>query len=649
MAVSGNKTYLVNDFLWLRSTIPLIGILSLTGFVDNVNGEDGDYSYVKKFRYTKNGLPFVDWINLTIPNISNLSFKNDDIVFFEFKYIHFSSLQTPISHEMSFDYITLTGQLNQIVFGDTYNKSIFGQWFPCSDNRTLSWTFSINEKLYEKGIIPSYLERDIDSDDYISFWKSISMFFSQIVVFIREIGRFEIYKDLLQELLSQRNLFFCEEKMSLAELRLLTDNYFKEMNNRGTWEIINKDNIYSTISINGELLRLICWEKNKEFIFNLTQSKHFGWCIGNSSPMYKCLSQQDTLNKNYEQNGGFDNLAKYPIINDSFCTRDINGNLLIDGVGDGQISGIGYLARISGKIPLDKAIIINPWISYEISFWVKQEQIESYFTFGVHAYDIIGREVGLSSMVDGSFSNIFFKQKSLNQNDEWYHVRGIVYSLYKELDDKFLGIGFGNYLKFNSRNTKYISPYIITDLEGKISISNRMIIKDLQIKPTSTPFSTGWINKNNFIGIWMENKNDKISPDLNEKIIYVKSSISEGSNVLIVRTIWDWGSCFPGDSLIENAYLQEGTEVTYLWRKNGSEIEGGGGGEEKILIQESEIPHEFWTYYIRLDRSVLSNISTWKPIKIQHLLGYYNLENKMKRYLLPYNSNFQNIYMQWDI
>lgn len=71
---------------------------------------------------------------------------------------------------------------------------------------------------------------------------------------------------------------------------------------------------------NGEYLRLICYnEKCDEFIYNNVPKQYVGWCLGNSSPLYRGLRPQrnKSLLKAYEKQHNVQDLSKYPIINPS--------------------------------------------------------------------------------------------------------------------------------------------------------------------------------------------------------------------------------------------------------------------------------------------------------------------------------------------
>lgn len=51
-----------------------------------------------------------------------------------------------------------------------------------------------------------------------------------------------------------------------------------------------------TKDYDGEYLRLINYKVGDEFMYNLPERKHTGWCLGNSSPMYKGLGPQQNKN-----------------------------------------------------------------------------------------------------------------------------------------------------------------------------------------------------------------------------------------------------------------------------------------------------------------------------------------------------------------
>jgi hypothetical protein len=128
-------------------------------------------------------------------------------------------------------------------------------------------------------------------------------------------------------------------------------------------------------------------------------------------------------------------------------------------------------------------------------------------------------------------NNFFFQQKGLNKINNYYQVRGVLYSYSQEqLTDEqaTLDIGFGNHI-LNRRNVRAIEPYLVVNNTSG-STSGSTYIYDLKIRPLLTPFSRCFINKGNNILMYSKNNNNtysntQIEDIIREKLLPYNSSI----------------------------------------------------------------------------------------------------------------------------
>lgn len=78
--------------------------------------------------------------------------------------------------------------------------------------------------------------------------------------------------------------------------------FYSQMKNRGTDSIVKKHQLLTADLTNwrfvdGELLRLVHYKKSDELVYNHHKTEHFGWNLGNSSPLYRGVSINDSTNK----------------------------------------------------------------------------------------------------------------------------------------------------------------------------------------------------------------------------------------------------------------------------------------------------------------------------------------------------------------
>lgn len=286
---------LIGDVIYVKSD-PVVGVIALTAFTESLSGVTGTEFFLSKvFRYTLDGINWSDWLDLTTPNITSLTFDSKDSLIFELAY----KKNTP---EPSLDIVGVdfTGTDSPTGYVEEYfRNSIFANYFNSSDLEVLRWYINVLQKVYKRGILPNYIDRldDFESDeDFIIFWKSIAKFFSYFVIYARKYQKFYEVESLLEEYIEQRGLKTSIHN-DLADLQYLMKNYYHQIFNRGTIHIVDDTSIDNTIEVDGELLRLIYYKYTDEFLFNLHKTEHFGWNLGNSSPLWRGLQQNQNLHK----------------------------------------------------------------------------------------------------------------------------------------------------------------------------------------------------------------------------------------------------------------------------------------------------------------------------------------------------------------
>lgn len=584
MAIIQNTVTEDGDVLVIKTNTPVIGISALVGYVDDTDNEDSSTYFNKTFRYSIDGVNYSEYYQLTIDNLQSISVSPTDTFIIEYRYKRIGEGVGALG----FNSVDVNGIFEDIQNGNEFERSIFSKYMGAQDLCSLNWSINVLEKIYEKGLLPDYVERNrssssLEDADFIAYWRSVTHYFAYYVCLARYYKDFHLDEVLLLEFLTQRGLYICNND-EYENLLYLSKNYYDEIRQRGTINIVRQksyiidydesnsssssdsssdsDSTVNTKGVNGELLRLICFNANNEFIFNLSKTEKVGWCINNSSPLYRGMSNQNGANKAYEDFENFHDLSKYPLIESSYCS--ITGNeskniLLIENVPNGNVSGIGG--------DTTKLINIDPRLDYEITFFVKQTDLQQdgNLTFGCYAYDSNNDIKPLLNIETGLEQNLFFEKLELSRDDKYFFVRGIIYNkdqyetwvntdMYSQnkivyyssnyykakksvpinkqpnlFTDYWLLITsseirsslktFGEYgvnLKFTEPCNK-ILPYLVLDNED--SADGKLYIYDFKIKPVATPYSTGFIQVNNFIHVWMLQNNLKYSKEEIEEIM----------------------------------------------------------------------------------------------------------------------------------
>jgi len=188
--------------------------------------------------------------------------------------------------------------------------------------------------------------------------------------------------------------------------------------------------------------------------------------------------------------------------------------ITIDAVDAAKISGISPNLASIPATDFEKALIIDNVLDYEITCLIKQEDVtEDIISFGAFAFDKANNQVNLFNAFDTNTSTFFFTEKSLNQDETYYLLRGIIYGSsesVKSASDSILNIGLGNHLRMGTDAVKII-PYLVLDNTNGGGASSKIYIADFKVRPLRTEYSTGFIQSNNFIQIWTKNNNVDLS------------------------------------------------------------------------------------------------------------------------------------------
>lgn len=475
----GNIVYIKAD--------PAIGVLTLVSFTDDATGESGSTQFVKTFRYSKNGVTWTDWQPLTVPAITSISVATTDTLCIELAYEKQQPLGTDVL-EITEAEIGIT--MTTFTESDYFKNSIFYQFFQSNDFAVLKWYVSVLEKLYERGIIPSFIDRLNEEglpDDFVDFWKAVTKYFAYIVIYARSYQNFPDNIVLIAEYLKQRGLIVSKNN-TLDELNNLMNTFYQQIGKRGTINIIKKEGVRT---FDGELLRLIDYDRTiDEFLFNLYKPEHFGWTLGRSTPMHRNLYQNDNLNKSYETGTQVLDLAKYPITGDvSIVVDGDNSTMFIDGAGG--ISSEGGL----------KYIRISPELDYEISFLIKKSSGQT-LNFGISAYDVDENPVYCKRVSDGVVTNQFLLNATLQRDDKYILVRGILFNYNK-------AIIAGETTEINQGSNLILDRNIVS-IVPKITInSGEANIYAIRVLPLYTSHSRAFIQSKNIIDCWLENNNNE--------------------------------------------------------------------------------------------------------------------------------------------
>ena len=514
MATIDNRVTEEGDVLVIKPEIPIVGLISLTQFVDTtVNESETDY-FLKEFRFSQDGgINFSDWIELNISNLQSLVISKFDSFVIEYKYTRVGS---SISLDLEFEDILVSGEIEDLPFPN-FNSSYFSKFFNINNINIFGWAINVLEKVYSKGLIlPDFYERgngysNTEDEDFIAYWNSITHLFAIIVYYARQFENIKVNNVLLEGFLNSKDLLLPKD-LNSSDLLYIYENYINEYKKRSTLSILDQKE--NGKEIDGELIRLIDHKVSEELIFCLFQNFESGWCIGKSSPTWKGTEFIKNIRKGYEFQNEVKSLDNYPLIEDQYLSIVDEKIIISDTLLSGVSSGIGY---ISGNESFK--ITIDPREDYEISFFIKQSSLQSGINFGCNVWDVNNNLLSFKKSTEDSSSNYFIQNFSLKVANQFYMIRGVLRNKDFNFDssDK-LNIGLGNNLRFSSTSNKII-PFITYTANSSPS---EVSIYGIVIRPLKLNFSRGQLGQRNLLYLLSVNNNDMYSESQLKNLIQNK-------------------------------------------------------------------------------------------------------------------------------
>lgn len=398
-----------------------------------------------------------------------------------------------------------------------YENSVYSWFFDQNSVEVMNWAFNVLEKLFETGIIPTYISRQ-NSEDYSLIFFSITQFFGLLVVYGRQFRILEESELMMKNFVEGWNLVFTTID-TLAERQYIFNNWINEFYKRGTTAIAKKG------SINGELLRLVGYEKPNEFLFGILRAQDMGWCIGHSSPTWRSTGLLDQLSKDPTKGQDlFSDFSNYTV---GSVQRFVWGDkMYLRTSGEGR-SGISFL---------NKPMEANSGLSYSIyvKFSVLSPFGDQNIEFGVKCYDKDMGEVKSYRMTDWSKTDSFLSEGAYGEvqiSNQTYVWKGILYSVDNSLDNSlYLNFLRGVPIRFGG-DCKYIAPYFI---QNRVQGSPVIEIEEFKVRPLELPVSQGYLGQKNFVALYAENNSMMTKKDV---LSFMKRYLLNFKNVVAMNWI----------------------------------------------------------------------------------------------------------------
>ena len=481
----------IGDVLIVRIEPKITGKIRFTGYTETIENETEERSLKREFRISQDGVFWTDWETLNIDNLSSEEYFTDSYIQIEIRY---TRTGTDESGDIVFKSIDFNGTRKSIQFdAPTLQSSIFGNII--GTNILAKLERNIFKKLYYRGILPDYIKRAENSSynedkDFVDLFYSIARFFSILISFFRRWENFRNDEDLLREQVRGYGIYFNENDITLSELKYIAQNILSQAQQRGTEMIFKRKGV---APIDGEFIRLTRNRICDELLYECIPIYKIGWCLGNSSPIYKGTAMAYNLNKTKENTKDFQSLSNFVLSKSgtgSYSLQNTDNKRVIRLSATSRGTGHSAIGRIDSNINVgDNIYSADSQLDYEITFAFKINSGTNLskltLNFGVEGFDINKEKLNDAfSTVDGfQVSENFFDQSmDIWKIGQWYYARGIIHAYSSEnVIGSKTNLGIGHDLVFNNSFVKYIIPKI--EFYTKTAQNASIDIYDYKIRP----------------------------------------------------------------------------------------------------------------------------------------------------------------------
>lgn len=535
-----NKIYTPGDSIIIEVKPKQKGNAIITGYVDELINVTNERNVFREYRIIEDELFYTDWKELSNDSINGIVIKQNNTI--QIRYTRIGKDETSF---IEFKSIEFKGDFEpEIINSPILNNSMFSNvaW----TDKTEKLAKNLFKKLYFRGIIPTYVLRgdnvDVKEDeDYVTLFYTIAKFYAIIICFFQRFESFFNDEELMTEWIRQNGICFNESDIKLEELQYIARHLYNEIRNRGTNMIFTRqgDVVNNVIKeIDGEFIRLIRSTPKDELLYENIPFSKLGWCLGQSSPLYRGTAFSTELNKTKEKSQDFIDLNNFQY----FKHRNSTVEILKDTSSDKKVlrlktkgkseCGLGRYLYYENEVENTEDVntsniyTADPDLDYEITFMFKVDLIGKNATlnFGVEMFNNNMEKINGTIKTDNSeVTEMFLNQLPLNKfkENQWYFVRGIIHAYSSDVIENIkLNIGFGNQLTFNNKFVKFMLPriFITSDNSTTVSLWNykiRPLVRGTHILPLrngkENSYSLGFIQAPRIFYAYFRNNNNSQS------------------------------------------------------------------------------------------------------------------------------------------
>lgn len=243
-------------------------------------------SYLLKFRLGDSEESYEnwsDWLALTSENLQKFGYISSNPIVLEIE-LHNTGLLDCVYFDAIF-----RGQYGDRLNAEVDAKGTFLEGYGVGNAYTNFLSSNLLDKVKNGNYTAAFIQQDNDFDKVMS---GITTFFASLFSYARQFKNITKSYRLLSRWLDNYGMYYSKSVTNLDDLNYLTENIYREFENRGTVYVTAKkgellehsSSLDEVVKVDGEVLRILGIGDNNEFIFKPRKVDEMSWFVDKTSP-----------------------------------------------------------------------------------------------------------------------------------------------------------------------------------------------------------------------------------------------------------------------------------------------------------------------------------------------------------------------------
>lgn len=224
-----------------------------------------------------------DWLALTSENLQKFGYISSNPIVLEVE-LHNTGLLDCVYFDARF-----RGQHGDKLNAEVDAKGTFLEGYGVGNAYTNLLSSNLLDKVKNGNYTAAFIQQDNDFDKVMS---GITTFFASLFSYARQFKNITKSYRLLSRWLDNYGMYYSKSVTNLDDLNYLTENIYREFENRGTVYVTarkgelleHSSSLVEGVKVDGEVLRILGIGTNNEFIFKPRKVDEMSWFVDKTSP-----------------------------------------------------------------------------------------------------------------------------------------------------------------------------------------------------------------------------------------------------------------------------------------------------------------------------------------------------------------------------